>query len=125
MSGKTKEFRMGVEWGYLGTLLKIYTNMLESYHNFLLYKMKLAGQEERKKFIAIMSAFHSSVMSGFDNYLEDSRSKIKKEDFQKLDELEDKEIEAMYFELCSWCQTSGPFATLVEKKDPYRAFQNG
>ena len=116
--------KVGVEWGYLKTLLNNYGQLLESYNLYLLYLRRLAHFNEKQKFICNLSSFYTCVMAHFDQFLEDE-GEIKPDSYHDMNNLNDKELKKLYFKLVKWCQTSGPFATLVEQNDPHNAFRQG
>jgi len=119
-----EELSMGVEWGYLKTLLRHYDTMVARYSIYILSTKKLAHPREKMHFQCAMSVFYSTVKYTFDSWLENTERKEYIPKYQTPPD-KDEELIKMYFDLNVWAQSTGPFKTLVKKNDPFNAFKHG
>ena len=114
--------KMGVEWGYLKTLLNLYNQMVLNYSSYLKYINGMARSNEKKLFFVSISAYYSSVKYNYDKYLERHET-LNSSDYINISNKTDEDVLDLYLELCNWSQSEGPFKTMVEVFGPYDAFK--
>lgn len=123
--------KYGVNWKYLDSLLEKYNNMLEKYSVYVYSHQKSKYIDEVKiNAVTAILNYYTAVKYSFDTWLNAMNNEknieqfgfkgVTVDDYMKLNatQIEHDQLQQLYMCIAYWSQSAGPFATLVEVRDP-------
>ena len=122
------EYKSGINWDYLNTLLKLQENLLIDYQNMVLAMQGIGSKQNNYKMLCkSMTGFYLANIALFDEYQEKSEFNIKYNYLTSVfNDYSDNNLDKllkMCIRLIKWAQKAGPFKTVNQSYSPHSAFQ--